>query len=120
MSGCDPLRVHALHDGTLRGDSRADARCHVAACADCARAPSCSRSTRSPAKNRECAGGYFDALPARITARATRRPRAAWSPPRRLGGRPAAALLIALVTPRLLRNASVAPRRTPRCRPPPR
>lgn len=105
MSGCDPLRVHALHDGTLRGDSRADAERHVAACADCARALAELLALDALAREEpEVPADYFDALPARVTARATRRPRAAWSRPVAWAGALAAALLIALVTPRLLQR----------------
>jgi hypothetical protein len=105
VSGCDPLRVHALHDGTLQGDSRAEAERHVAACADCARALAELRALDAlAAEDPDVPAGYFEALPARIAARATRRPRAAWSRPVAWAGALAAALLIALVTPRLLQR----------------
>ncbi len=124
MSGCDPLRVHALHDGTLRGDSLVDAERHLAECADCALALAELRALDALAREEaEVPAGYFDALPARVTARATGRPRAVWSRPAAWAGALAAALLIALVTPRLLERPlataerplppAAAPRTTP-------
>lgn len=110
MSGCDRLRVHALHDGTLRAESREEADRHVAQCAECTGALAELRALDALATQEpDVPEGYFDQLPARITTRA-RRPRGLWSRPAAWAGALAAALLIAVVTPRLLDPSSVPDR----------
>lgn len=110
MSGCDPLRVHALHDGTLGAESREQAVRHVAQCAECTEALVELRALDALATEEPAVPeGYFEQLPARITVRA-RRPRASWSRPTTWAGALAAALLLAVVTPRLLDQSSVPDR----------
>ncbi|MCM2258163.1 MAG: hypothetical protein NDJ94_21220 [Vicinamibacteria bacterium] len=110
MSGCDPLRVHALHDGTLGAESREEAVRHVAQCAECTQALVELRALDALAAEAPAVPeGYFEQLPARITVRAGR-PRASWSRPTTWAGALAAALLLAVVTPRLLDQSSVPDR----------